>query len=84
MDTTPSRKKKESNALNPQGNVMRDITILFEGWRGRGVAELHCSEVSPTLRFCSLVPPIKKGWRQGRRSENDESKAMRSGLLRTQ
>jgi len=30
---------------------------------GGGVAELQCSEVSPSVRLCPLVLPIKIGWR---------------------
>jgi hypothetical protein len=62
---------------------MRDITLLFEGREG-GVAELQCSEVSPAVKLCPFVLPIKMAWRQGRRSGSDESKAMRSAMLSTQ
>ena len=51
---------------------------------GEGFAELQCSEVSPSLRMCPLVLPLKIGWSQGRSSGSDESKMMRGGLLSTQ
>jgi len=49
-----------------------------------GFAELQCSEVSPPVRLCPLVLPIDRGWRQGRRSGSDESKAISGELLSIQ